>query len=126
LLNHIEKKREEIRMYILQTTNLEELQKREEEDETFQFLASLDSSYETLRSQILLSEDLPSFDKIANIIQREETRRVVVNTQTLKIEEAKAFAAYRSFNANPRLAVRGDQGIRYEYCKKENHKKDEC
>jgi hypothetical protein len=126
LLNHIEKKREEIRMYRLQTTNLEELQKREEEDETFQFLASLDSSYETLRSQILLSEDLPSFDKIANMIQREETRRVVVNTQTPKTEEAKAFAAYRSFNANPRPAVRGDQGIRYEYCKKENHKKDEC
>jgi hypothetical protein len=93
-------------MYIPQTTNLEELQKREEEDKTFQFLASLDSSYEVLRSQILLSEDLPSFDKIANMIQREESRRVVMNTQTPEIKEAKAFAAYRPFNANPRPAAR--------------------
>jgi hypothetical protein len=49
-----------------------------------------------------------------------------MNTQTPKTEEAKAFAAYRSFNANPRPAVRGDQGIRCEYCKKEGHKKEEC
>jgi hypothetical protein len=106
-------------MYRPQTTNLKELQKREEEDEIFQFLASLDLSYEVLRYQILLSEDLPSFDKIANMIQREESRRVVMNTQTPETEEAKAFAAYRSFNANPRPATRGDQGIHYEYYKKE-------
>jgi DNA repair exonuclease SbcCD ATPase subunit len=126
LLNHIEKKREEIRMYRPQTTNLEELQKREEKDKTFQFLASLVSSYEVLRSQIHLSEDLPPFDKIANMIQREESRQVVMNTQTPKTEEAKTFAVYRIFNANPRPAVRGDQGIRCEYCKKEGHEKEEC
>jgi hypothetical protein len=111
--------REEIRMYRSQTTNLEELQKREEEDKTFQFLASLESSYEVSRSQILLSEDLPPFDKIANMIEREESRQVVMNTQIPKIEEAKTFAVYRPFNANPRLAVRGDQGIHCEYYKKE-------
>jgi hypothetical protein len=49
-----------------------------------------------------------------------------MNTQTPETEEAKAFAAYRSFNANLRPTVREDQGIRCEYCKKEGHKKYEC
>jgi hypothetical protein len=60
--------------------DLEELQKRAEQDKIFQFLASLDPSYETLRSQILLSEDLPTFDKVANMVQRLESRRTVMNT----------------------------------------------
>jgi hypothetical protein len=123
----MEKKQEEIRMCRLQITNLEELQKREEENETFQFLANLDSSYETLRSRILLNEDLPSFDKIVNMIQRErESRQVVMNTQPSITEEAKVFATYQSFNANPRPTMRGEQGIQCEYCKKDGHKKEEC
>jgi gag-polypeptide of LTR copia-type len=49
-LNFIEKKRDEIRLYRPSTTDLDELQKRADQDDIFQFLASLDSSYENLRS----------------------------------------------------------------------------
>jgi hypothetical protein len=128
-LNHIEKKRDEIQLYKPTTTNLEELQKRADQDDIFQFLESLDSSYETLRSQILLSEDLPSFDKVANMVQREESRRTVMNPQSHEIEENKAFTfRHQEPNPNPNFGTtRRDRTLlRCEHCKREGHQQEEC
>jgi hypothetical protein len=57
----------------------------------FQFLASLDSSYEALRSQLILGETLASFNIVANMVQREESKRFVMNTWPHEPEETKTF-----------------------------------
>jgi hypothetical protein len=56
------------------TTNPEEIQERKDQERVFQLLTNLDSSYEQTRSQILLNTALPSLEKIAAIIEQEETR----------------------------------------------------
>jgi hypothetical protein len=93
------------------TTDLKELQTRADQDDIFQFLASLDSSYENLRSQILLSKDLPSFDKVASMVQREELRRTVMNPQAHEPEETKVFISHYQ-KLNPNFSItRGDLAL---------------
>jgi hypothetical protein len=59
----------------------------------FRFLASLDSSYEFVRSQILLLPELPSLDEDMNRVEGEEIRRIVMGSQPLDDPKAKAMAA---------------------------------
>jgi hypothetical protein len=60
-------------------------------------------------------------------VEGEETRRVVMDSQSIGDLEAKAMAVTRSY-PNPRSDVRGDQANpnRCEFCKKEGHHKEEC
>jgi hypothetical protein len=74
LFNEIQQNRDEIKAYRPATGDLDELKRREEQDEIFIFLAKLDDSYEVIRSQILLSTDLPPLDEVATMIEGEETR----------------------------------------------------
>ena len=69
---YIQKKKDELRVYRPPTTDLAEIEKREKQDDVFEFLAGLDSTYEAVRSQILLLAELPSPDEVASMIQREE------------------------------------------------------
>jgi hypothetical protein len=87
----LQEKTDEWKLYRPPTADLEELQQREEQDEVFRFLASLDSSYETVRSQILLAPELPSLDDAMARIEGEETRRVVMGSQPSTDQENKAF-----------------------------------
>jgi hypothetical protein len=48
-----------------------------------------------------------------------------MNTQPTEIE-AKAFTMNRPSNPNPRLRVRGDPEAKCEYCKRDEHKQEEC
>jgi gag-polypeptide of LTR copia-type len=91
LFSLLQEKIDELKLYRPPTANLEELQQREELDEVFRFLASLDSSYETVRSQILLALDLPSLDDVMARIEGEETRRVVMRSQLSTDQENKVF-----------------------------------
>jgi gag-polypeptide of LTR copia-type len=59
LFSLLQEKTDELKMYRPPTSDLEEIQRREEQDDVFRFLASLDSSYKTFRSQILLAYELP-------------------------------------------------------------------
>jgi hypothetical protein len=74
LFNEIQQNRDEIKAYWPATGDLDELKRREEQDEIFIFLAKLDDSYEVIRSQILLSTDLPPLDEVTTMIEGEETR----------------------------------------------------
>jgi hypothetical protein len=85
-------------------------------------LASLDSRYEFVRSQILFLPELPSLDDVMGRVEGEETRRVLMTSQPSEDTKAKAMAAARQ---NPRPVARGDQATWCEYCKKEGHRKDE-
>jgi hypothetical protein len=80
-------------MYLLPTTDLKEIQKRAERDEIYLYLSGLDSSYESIRSHILLSVDLPSFKTVVVMIQREEARRRgMAGSQVKNSEEHEAQA----------------------------------
>lgn len=83
----------EIDIYRPHTTYANELLKRTEDDKVFQLLASLGPEYEDLRSHILMSSELPSLSSICSTIQREETRRKVMNDDTKASGvESRAFA----------------------------------
>jgi hypothetical protein len=69
------------------------------------FLASLDSSYESVISQMLLLTDLPSLDEVMNRVEGEEIRQVVMGPQSSEDPEAKAMMTSRP---NPRSASQGD------------------
>jgi hypothetical protein len=86
----------------------------------FRFLARLDPSYEVVRSQ-LLQPELPSLDNVMGRIEGEETRQLVMGSQPINDQEAKAFAAFR--NHNPKSEMRGAQTAWCEHCKLKGHKK---
>jgi hypothetical protein len=85
-------------------------------------MACLDSSYEAVRSQILLMPKLPSYDEVVVMVEGEETTRVVMSFQPTDNPEAKAFVIH-NFAQNPqnhsfvqRTEVRGNPATRCDYC----------
>jgi hypothetical protein len=74
----------ELRLYRPPTTDPDEILKREEQDEIFRFLACLNSSYESVRSQILLIPDLPYLDDVVGRVEGEEMRHTVMNSQQVE------------------------------------------
>jgi hypothetical protein len=68
-LSSLKKKFDELRIYRPFITDPQEIMKRQEEDEIFQYLSGFDSSYEIIRSQIIRSPDLPSFAEVVSQIQ---------------------------------------------------------
>ena len=89
----------ELDVYRPHTTDASVFLKRAEEDKIFQLLASLSSDYEDLRSHILMNSELPSFSSICAIIQREETRRKVMNLETKNsLPESRAYVSNHKFS----------------------------
>jgi hypothetical protein len=86
-------------MYKPSITDLNEIQKREEQDDIFRFLASLDASYEQARSQILLFSESPSIDEVAAMIEREETRRVVMGAASDRKSRGQSLRRCTSYNS---------------------------
>jgi hypothetical protein len=116
----------ELRLYRPPTTDPDEILKREEQDEIFRFLACLNSSYESVRSQILLIPDLPYLDDVVGRVEGEEMRHTVMNSQQVDESESKALSAFNR-NYNPRSEIgRAQTLIRCDYCKKEGHRREEC
>jgi hypothetical protein len=59
-------------MYLPPTTDLKEIQNRAERDEIYLYFLGLDSSYEIIRSHILLLADLPSLKIVVTMTQGSE------------------------------------------------------
>jgi hypothetical protein len=59
------------------------LLEREETDRLYTFLAALDSSYEAIRAQILLSIEKLTVDCVIALIRQEATRRVAMGASVL-------------------------------------------
>lgn len=109
VLGAIKSKYDELNIYMPLTTDLKTIQSRNEQEKIFAFLAALDSSYEAVRSQILLSSNLSSFASVVAQVQREESRRKTMPSETQlpegqQVEEERsATAADRGFVTKPNL-----------------------
>jgi gag-polypeptide of LTR copia-type len=79
LVTEIMSKWEELNVYLPPTTYPIEIQKRSEQDLIFTYLGALDPSYESIRSQILASAEIPSFDDVVARIEQEQSRRALMN-----------------------------------------------
>ncbi|XP_021826816.1 uncharacterized protein LOC110767548 isoform X2 [Prunus avium] len=111
----------ELALYRPHTTDSKVLVQRAEEDKNFQLLASLDSDYEDLRRNILMSTEMPSFNNICTIIQREEIRRKVMHSETKShtvTSESKAFVVDR------RKGQRDP--VKCDYCGQPRHTRNRC
>ncbi|KAM1748604.1 hypothetical protein ACFX12_009576 [Malus domestica] len=60
----------ELDVYLPHTTDPAILLKQANEDRIYQLLGSLNSEYEDLRSHVLISQDLPTFNNVCATIQR--------------------------------------------------------
>jgi hypothetical protein len=90
------------------TTDLKLLQERAELDRVYQLLAGLDPSYELIRAHIMMFSDPPSFSIISALLQREETRRKVMNHETNDKTENSTFLTKNTKNyQNPSSDRRG-------------------
>jgi hypothetical protein len=130
LVTEIMSKREELNVYLPPTTDPIETQKRSEMDLIFTYLGALDSSYEPIRSQILASADMPSFDDVVARIEQEQSRRALMNPQlTAESENNKAFNTKFS-NPNPRdptKVPRGNSAADWcDHCKRTGHSREGC
>jgi hypothetical protein len=77
---------------------------KDNKDEIFAFLTCLNSSYEAVRSQILLMLELPSYDKVVAMVEDKDTRRALMSSQPIVNLEAKTFAIQnisQNFTQNP-------------------------
>jgi hypothetical protein len=74
LIRHVRSKYEELKLYRPHITDLSVIREREEIDRVYTFLGALDSSYEVIRAQILLSTDKLSFEEVTSRIRQEAAR----------------------------------------------------
>ncbi|KAM2621688.1 hypothetical protein TB2_026408 [Malus domestica] len=102
-LGNLKAKWNELDLYRPHTTDTTILLKRAEEDKVFQLLASIGPEYEDLKSHLLMTPELPTFQMVCNVIQREEIRKkvmnavVVVGESDLRPSEARAFTSFRPY-----------------------------
>ncbi|GAV69465.1 LOW QUALITY PROTEIN: UBN2_3 domain-containing protein, partial [Cephalotus follicularis] len=78
-LGLMKKRWDELKQYHPKAATVDEYVIREEQDKMFMFLASVRPEYEDVKRQILMTTPLPSFAMVCDTIQREETRRRVMN-----------------------------------------------
>ncbi|KAM0955918.1 hypothetical protein ACFX2A_024753 [Malus domestica] len=102
-LGNLKARWNELDLYRPYTTDTTILLKRTEEDKVFQLLASIGPEYEDLKSHLLMTSELPTFQMVCNVIQREEVRKnvmnadVVVGESDLRPSEARAFTFSRPY-----------------------------
>jgi hypothetical protein len=135
-LGSLKKKKDELRSYRPPTTDLAIIQKREEEDDIFEYLAGLNPSYEAVRAQIMNFIPLPSYSQIQNMIQQEESRReamVVPQVAYDEGHETHSFAVakksnFSNFGQNPNSQIhsKSSEIENCTYCKKEGHTHERC
>lgn len=119
LIGQLMCKWDELAIYQPPTTDLKIIQQRIEQEKIFQFLAGLNSSYEAVRTQILLSSELPSFSSVIALVQREEARLRAMNQEQ--------EAADRNLSLSDNRGVgKSKQSLRCSHCNRNGHEKSGC
>ncbi|KAJ4794256.1 01P13-1 [Rhynchospora pubera] len=114
---------EELKLYQLPTSD-PNMRKERVHAQVYRFLGGLDDSYDAIRTQILLSAELPHLEDVMATIEGEETRRLLMASSSTDQEkiEAQAMVAKKQ-NPNPRSG-KGENWC--DNCKKEGHPRDKC
>jgi hypothetical protein len=100
------------------------IHEREKIDCAYTFLRALDSSYEAIRAQILLSTDNLTFEEVTTHIRQEVTRWVAKGISDSNLEpEAHDFSVHYS-NAGQARSKREIE--RCAHCKKDDHSQERC
>ncbi|KAB2608121.1 hypothetical protein D8674_011289 [Pyrus ussuriensis x Pyrus communis] len=116
----------ELDVYLPHTTDPTILLKRAEEDKIYQLLGSLSSEYEDLRSHILMSQDLPTFNNVCATIQREEARKKVMNVDhNPRLTETRAYASNYK-NSEAKVYKGRNTHLKCKYCNGVGHEEDKC
>ncbi|XP_026429690.1 uncharacterized protein LOC113326102 isoform X2 [Papaver somniferum] len=136
---YLKKKWDELDTYRPHTTDAKTLLKRVEEDKIFDVLSSLKPEYESLRSTILMSAELPSMSSVCATVQREETRKKVMNPVSKSIvdmdaAESSALMRYKDdkrravpFDKDKNSRAKGKREVFHcDHCNKTGHIKDRC
>ncbi|GLJ53720.1 hypothetical protein SUGI_1146300 [Cryptomeria japonica] len=125
-LGKLKKLWDELNLYRPHTTDAKTLLKRAEEDKIFSLLSSLKPEYEYIRSNLLMDATLPTLVGVCDTIQREETRRKTMSseskTSTEKIE-SNVLLAEKDDKRKPHFFNKNMNVSRY---KKIGHTKDRC
>ena len=115
----------ELDMYRPHTTDFAALLKRADEDKVFQLLASLGAEYEDLRSHLLMTPDLPSFNSVCQAVQREETRRKVMHIEPKSNSEARAFNSNHKHTGG-KIFTGNKADWKCTYCNMKGHLREKC
>jgi gag-polypeptide of LTR copia-type len=136
LYGSIKSKLDELNMYEPITADLKILQQRYEHDRVYLLLNALNSDYEQVRSQILYSTELPTISNVISLLQREETRKAIMNltipNTDLSVEKSVLIAeksySSRNYTSNRgRGRGRGNRPAVYcDHCAREGHSRDRC
>ncbi|KAJ4781016.1 01P13-2 [Rhynchospora pubera] len=120
---------DELEEYLPPTSDPQEIERRQEHEKVYLYLGGLDSSYDVVRSQILLSPELPSFSAVVVMVQREDSRRTAMNKESQEqchAVENQAFAATISNTNSDRGRNKGNRDEKCAHCKKNGHPIDRC
>jgi hypothetical protein len=134
-------KNEELASYQPPPNDPRKIAERAEIEKVYQFLTGLDPSYESIRAQILLSTETPSFNTVIAILQREETRRKTMSQNPTNLSENNSiFLAKTNINTysqnptnpstysqNPTKSHKSNTYLKTcTNCKKNGHNRDGC
>ncbi|CAN6459980.1 unnamed protein product [Victoria cruziana] len=81
-LNQLKGIWDELRQHRAFTTDMEVIKRRYDEDRVFKLLAGLGKDFKNLQSSVLLMQPVPAFNTVCAMVQREETRRKVMQEDT--------------------------------------------
>ncbi|XP_076917422.1 uncharacterized protein LOC143577487 [Bidens hawaiensis] len=98
------------------------LAKREEVQRLVQFLMGLNSSYDSIRGNILMMKPLPSISEAYAILIQDENQREIHSTNIFSTESS-------SMNANSRNSYSRFENMKSEvctHCKKSGHTSNKC
>lgn len=125
----------ELKFYQPPTTDLKEIEKRMEQESVFQFLLALDSSFEPVVNQILLSPESQSLERAISLVKQFECIKNVMNQANSSIEtEFERNALAVTYGGGNNL-VGGDHGrgrgkggptSKCEHCNRTGHDQASC
>ncbi|KAJ3706649.1 hypothetical protein LUZ61_010354 [Rhynchospora tenuis] len=120
---------DELEEYLPPTSDPQEIERRQQHEKIYLYLGGLDSSYDAVRSQILLSPELPSFSAVVAMVQREDSRRTAMNKETQEQRQAvenHAFTATSTIPNSDRGRNRGNKDEKCTHCKRNGHSIERC
>ncbi|XP_074267204.1 uncharacterized protein LOC141590514 [Silene latifolia] len=103
---------------------------RENNAKLIQFLMGLNNGYDTIRTQILSMDPLPTINRVLGMLQNIERQKQVTESVEV-LADATAYAAYKSVNTsvkNVKSAGESSKTVKkhYSHCNMDNHNLDEC